>query len=90
MHVPPVSATPGLDARGHLGGSSAGGVVRYPDGGRATGYGIMVLTVDGTMICQITGFADPALFRFFGLPATWSPDAARRGPRRPGPQCHTR
>ncbi len=42
--------------------------VRDPDGGRATAYGIMVFTVDGTMIGEITGFADPALFRFFGLP----------------------
>jgi len=42
--------------------------VRDPDGGSATAYGIMVFTVDGTMIGEITGFADPALFRFFGLP----------------------
>ncbi len=42
--------------------------VRDPDGGRATAYGIMVFTVDGTRIGEITGFADPALFRFFGLP----------------------
>ena len=42
--------------------------VRDPAGGGAAAYGIMVLTVDGTMIGEITGFADPALFRFFGLP----------------------
>jgi RNA polymerase sigma-70 factor (ECF subfamily) len=32
-------------------------------------YGIMVLTVDGDHITEITGFADPALFPDFGLPA---------------------
>jgi RNA polymerase sigma-70 factor (TIGR02960 family) len=42
--------------------------VRDLDGGRSPAYGIMVFTVDGTMIGEITGFADPALFRFFGLP----------------------
>jgi hypothetical protein len=47
--------------------------VRDPDGGRATAYGIMVFTVDGTMIGEITGFADPALFRFFGLPGHLEP-----------------
>jgi RNA polymerase sigma-70 factor (ECF subfamily) len=41
--------------------------VRDPDGGTAA-YGIMVLTIDRTMISEITGFADPAVFRFFGLP----------------------
>jgi hypothetical protein len=29
----------------------------------------MVLTVDGDHIIEITGFADPALFPDFGLPA---------------------
>jgi len=28
----------------------------------------MVLTIDGSVIGEITGFADPALFPFFGLP----------------------
>jgi RNA polymerase sigma-70 factor (ECF subfamily) len=42
--------------------------IRDPDGRRATAYGIMVFTIDGTAIGEITGFADPALFRFFGLP----------------------
>ncbi len=45
--------------------------VRDPDGGGAAAYGIMVLTLDGTMIGEITGFADPALFPFFGLPGHW-------------------
>jgi hypothetical protein len=40
-----------------------------PGGRRATAWGIMVLAVDGTTIGGITGFADPALFRFFGLPS---------------------
>jgi RNA polymerase sigma-70 factor (ECF subfamily) len=42
--------------------------IRDPGGRRATAYGIMVFTIDGTAIGEITGFADPALFRFFGLP----------------------
>ena len=42
--------------------------VRDPGGRRATAYGIMVLTIDGSAIGEITGFADPALFPFFGLP----------------------
>jgi len=29
----------------------------------------MVLTIDGDRIIEITGFADPALFPAFGLPA---------------------
>jgi RNA polymerase sigma-70 factor, ECF subfamily len=36
-------------------------------GGRA--YGLMVLTIDGEEIAEITGFADPALYSEFGLPA---------------------
>jgi hypothetical protein len=28
----------------------------------------MVLTIDGSTIGEITGFADPALFPLFGLP----------------------
>jgi|SRR5215510_14692681 len=43
--------------------------VRDPGGHRATAYGIMVLTIEGTAIGEITGFADPALFPFFGLPS---------------------
>ena len=42
--------------------------IRDPGGRRAIAYGIMVFTIDGTAIGEITGFADPALFRFFGLP----------------------
>jgi RNA polymerase sigma-70 factor (ECF subfamily) len=42
--------------------------VRDPGGRPATAYGIMVLTIDGSVIGEITGFADPALFPFFGLP----------------------
>jgi len=42
--------------------------VRDPGGRRATAYGIMVLTIDGSVIGEITGFADPALFPLFGLP----------------------
>ncbi len=32
-------------------------------------YGLMVLALDGNTIAEITGFADPTLFRLFGLPA---------------------
>lgn len=42
--------------------------VRDPGGRRAAAYGIMVLTIDGSTIGEITGFADPALFSLFGLP----------------------
>jgi RNA polymerase sigma-70 factor, ECF subfamily len=39
------------------------------DGGRGmSAYGIMVLTVGGGHIIEITGFADPSLFPVFGLP----------------------
>jgi len=42
--------------------------VRDPGSRWATAYGIMVLTIDGSAIGVITGFADPALFPFFDLP----------------------
>jgi RNA polymerase sigma-70 factor (ECF subfamily) len=42
--------------------------VRDPGSCRATAYGIMVLTIDGSSVGEITGFADPALFALFGLP----------------------
>ncbi len=38
------------------------------DGPGMSAYGIMVLTVDGDHITEITGFADPALFPVFELP----------------------
>jgi RNA polymerase sigma-70 factor (TIGR02960 family) len=37
--------------------------------GISHGYGIMVLTVVGDEIAEITGFTDPRLFELFGLPA---------------------
>ena len=37
--------------------------------GISSAYGIMVLATDGDHIIEITGFADPALFPAFGLPA---------------------
>jgi RNA polymerase sigma-70 factor (ECF subfamily) len=43
--------------------------VRDPDGNRGSAYGIMVLTIAGDHIAEITGFADPGLFPAFGLPA---------------------
>ena len=43
--------------------------------GRCQGYGIMVLTVTGSMLSAITGFLGSGMFRHFGLPQTW--DAAR-------------
>jgi RNA polymerase sigma-70 factor (ECF subfamily) len=42
--------------------------VRDADGNGSNAYGIMVLTIDGDRIVEITGFADPALFPAFGLP----------------------
>ena len=47
--------------------------VRDPGSRRATAYGIMVLTIDGSTIGEITGFADPALFPLFGLPGHLEP-----------------
>jgi hypothetical protein len=52
-------------------GCSAPAVAAYvhdDDGPGMSAYGIMVLTVDGGHIIEITGFADPALFPVFGLP----------------------
>ena len=43
--------------------------IRDNDAGGCSAYGIMVLTTDGDHIIEITGFADPALFPDFGLPA---------------------
>jgi RNA polymerase sigma-70 factor (ECF subfamily) len=43
--------------------------VRDGGGGGANAYGIMVLTTDAEHIIEITGFADPALFPAFDLPA---------------------
>ena len=43
--------------------------VRDDDGISSSAYGIMVLTVDGDHVIEITGFADPALFSAIGLPA---------------------
>jgi RNA polymerase sigma-70 factor (TIGR02960 family) len=45
-------------------------VAAYAPGASASSaYGIMALTTDGDRITEITGFADPALFPAFGLPA---------------------
>jgi RNA polymerase sigma-70 factor (TIGR02960 family) len=40
-------------------------------------YGLMVLSLDGDAIAEITGFADPTLFPLFGLPATLEEGDAR-------------
>jgi RNA polymerase sigma-70 factor (ECF subfamily) len=42
--------------------------VQDPDDGHYEAYGLMVLTLDGGAIAEITGFADPTLFPAFGLP----------------------
>ena len=57
-----------IPARANLQPTTAA-YVRDPDGNGSTAYGIMVLTADGDHITEITGFADPALFSAFGLPA---------------------
>jgi RNA polymerase sigma-70 factor, ECF subfamily len=48
------------------------------DGVTGRAYGIMVLTVRAGLIGEITGFADPWLFPFFGLPlqVDWPPGQA--------------
>lgn len=38
------------------------------DAGVHRPYGLMVLTLDGASIAEITGFVDPELFQLFGLP----------------------
>ena len=43
--------------------------VRDADGRSSSRYGIMVLTVDGGHIIEVTGFADPVLFPDLGFPA---------------------
>ena len=45
------------------------GYVLDRETGISRGYGLMVLTVDGGEIAEITGFSDPRLFELFGLPA---------------------
>jgi len=40
-----------------------------PDSGVYGAYGVMVLTLDGDAIAEITGFADPTLFPLLGLPS---------------------
>jgi RNA polymerase sigma-70 factor (TIGR02960 family) len=45
------------------------GYVLDRETGISHGYGLMVLTVDGDQIAEITGFSDPRLFEVFGLPA---------------------
>jgi RNA polymerase sigma-70 factor (TIGR02960 family) len=45
-----------------------GGYVLDRDAGVYHAYGLMVLTLDGDAIAEITGFSDPSLFPLFGLP----------------------
>lgn len=40
------------------------------DDGVCRGYGIMVLTIADGQVATITGFPDPEIFRYFGLPGT--------------------
>jgi len=61
-------AASAIPARANLQRATAA-CLRDPDGNGSTAYGIMVLTADGDHITEITGFADPALFPAFGLPA---------------------
>ena len=48
---------------------------------RADAYGIMVLTIADGEIAAITGFADPDLFRIFGLPPSLEPGSPRASAR---------
>ena len=45
-----------------------GGYVLDREAGLYRAYGLMVLTLDGDAIAEITGFNDPSLFPLFGLP----------------------
>lgn len=52
-------------------------VVAYladPANGGHQFYGVMVLTIEGDEIAAITGFQDPGLSEYFGLPAWLSAD----------------
>ena len=44
--------------------------LRDPHTPIAHAYGLMVLTLSGDQIAEITGFADTGVFRLFGLPRT--------------------
>jgi RNA polymerase sigma-70 factor (ECF subfamily) len=44
--------------------------LRDPHAAVLHAYGLMVLTVRGNRVAAITGFADPSVFRSFGLPRT--------------------
>jgi RNA polymerase sigma-70 factor (TIGR02960 family) len=45
------------------------GYILDAENGVYRGYGLMVLTLDGDDVAEITGFSDPSLFPLFGLPA---------------------
>jgi RNA polymerase sigma-70 factor (ECF subfamily) len=49
-----------------------------PEAGVCRGYGFMVMRFARGGVAEITGFADPGLFRFFELPATASDEQLRR------------
>src|SRR5215213_9480919 len=72
--VPPLpgrAARRGAAERAHTRQHPAG--VRLLSAGRARGarpYGLLVLTLQGDAIAAITSFADPGVFRHFGLPRT--------------------
>jgi RNA polymerase sigma-70 factor, ECF subfamily len=51
---------------------AVGAYLLDPDAGTYLPYGLMVLTLDGDAIAEITGFADPTLFPQFGLPTELS------------------
>ena len=44
------------------------GYVLDREAGVYRAYGLMVLTLEGDAIAEITGFSDPSLFRLYGLP----------------------
>jgi RNA polymerase sigma-70 factor (ECF subfamily) len=54
---------------------AAAAYYRGPDGSHRA-YGIVVLTATVTGIARLVVFADPGLFRWFGLPQTY-PGAGR-------------
>src|SRR5918995_3435316 len=49
--------------------------IAEPDDGGHQFYGVMVLAIQGAEISSITGFADPKLGDYFGLPSWLPPDS---------------
>ena len=54
---------------------AVGAYIFDPRTKRHRAYGLFVLTIDRNAIAEVTGFADPTLFAYFGLPLELSSPA---------------